>query len=331
MARAVARVAFASDTGGGHGSRTPRVAKAIDAAFERFGESSACWLIVGGDEYEPFCTRDTVRHYDAFLDQPNISPRRTVMTPGNHTNGPGGRYPDVQAWLDYNESRATLTATDGGWIDRQRGIPRTDQFVDVSGIRFILINSGAVLTLADTPGWPVPVTGGSVKGDPRVAWLRRVWAPGTRNVVVTHHPRWSYYGNHHDNPSMQNLIDEIAGENDGSGPHSSLILQGHDHNVQMMEPQSAAGRYPGLTSVVMGLCATAPSTHAAGRMNTSQRSWLQFANITPGACGFMQVDIMSDRSLRLSIVDASDSSGGLMKNSPHTGASGPATTTIKVV
>ena len=82
------------------------------------------------------------------------------MTPGNHTNGPGGRYPDVQAWLDYNESRGTLTTTGGGWLDKQRGIPLTDQFVDIGGIRFILINSGAVLTLADTPGWPVPAKGG---------------------------------------------------------------------------------------------------------------------------------------------------------------------------
>ena len=80
----------------------------------------------------------------------------------------------------------------------------------------------------------------------------------------------------------------------------------------------------------MGLCATAPATHAAGRANTSQRSWLQFANISPGACGFLQIDIMSDRSLQLSIVDASDTTGGLLKNSPNTGASGPATTTIQV-
>ena len=86
----------------------------------------------------------------------------------------------------------------------------TDQYVDIGGIRFILINSGAIYGLADTAGWPVPVHGGSVGGDPRVAWLRGCGA-GTRNVVVTHHPRWSFYGNHHDNPAMQNLIDEIAG------------------------------------------------------------------------------------------------------------------------
>ena len=66
----------------------------------------------------------------------------------------------MQAWLDYNESRGTLTTTGGGWLDKQCGIPLTDQFVDIGGIRFILINSGAVLTLADTPGWPVSAKGG---------------------------------------------------------------------------------------------------------------------------------------------------------------------------
>ena len=187
---------------------------------------------------------------------------------------------------------------------KSAGIPLTDQFVDIAGIRFILVNSGAVLYLADTPGWPVPARGGSVSGDPRVAWLRSVWSRGTSNVVVTHHPRWSYYGNHHDCPTMQNLIDEIMGRNDGSGPHASLILQGHDHNVQLMEPQGASGGYPGLTSVVMGLCSTAPAVHSAGRSNTSQKSWLQFANLTPGACAFLQIDIMADRTLELSIIDA---------------------------
>ena len=166
MARAVARVAFASDTGGGHGSRTPRVANAIDAAFGRFGDSSACWLIVGGDEYSAVLH---ARHRAALRrllgSAQRLAPAHRDDARQPH-NGPGGRYPDVQAWLDYNESRATLTTTDGGWIDRQRGIPLTDQFVDIGGIRFILINSGAVLTLADTPGWPVPVKGGSVRATP---------------------------------------------------------------------------------------------------------------------------------------------------------------------
>ena len=54
----------------------------------------------------PSVPRDTVDHYDVFFDQDHVSPGRTVMTPGNHTNGPGGKYPDVQAWLNYNERAA---------------------------------------------------------------------------------------------------------------------------------------------------------------------------------------------------------------------------------
>jgi hypothetical protein len=224
VARAVARVAFVSDAAGGRSSTSGDVAAAVDAAFARFGSTSATWLICGGDEYSPYCTAKTVQHYDDFLDQPHISARRTVMTPGNHSNGPGGKYPDIRAWLAYNAERGTLTRTNGGWIDQKHGIPLTDQFVDIAGVRFILVNSGAIYQLADRPGWPVPGTGGPVKADPRVAWLRSAWAPGLRNVVVTHHPRWSYYGDHHDCPGMQNLVDEIMGQNDGSKPHSPLIL-----------------------------------------------------------------------------------------------------------
>ncbi len=331
----VARVAFAADCGGGGSSKAPRVARAIDAAFGRFTHPDATYLIVGGDEYS-LCTTSTMKHYDTYLaKQPHIAKARTVMTPGNHTNGPGGKHggkplPDVQAWLDYNRANGTLTRTNGGWITQAEGIPMTDQFVDIAGIRFILVNSGAVENLVDRAGWPVPHTGGSVAGDARVAWLRSAWAPGTANVVVTHHARWSYYGGGHDNPRMQNLVDEILGRNDGSGPHSSLILQGHDHNMQLMHPQAATGSYPGLTSAVIGLCSTSPGTHAAPNSNTSQKSWLQFANVGVGACGFLQIDIMSDRSLRLSIIDAADTSGSLMTNTPATGVTGAATATIDV-
>jgi hypothetical protein len=50
-----------------------------------------------------------------------------------------------------------------------------------------------------------------------------------------------YPGGAHDNPTMQNLIDEIMGKNAGSSPHCSLILQGHDHCMQLMHPQGAKG------------------------------------------------------------------------------------------
>ena len=254
MATAVARVAFAADSGGGGSSKAPKVAAAINAAFGRFADPAKTSLFIGGDEYS-VCNASTMKHYDKYLTQPNISPARCVMTPGNHTNGPGGasNIPDVSAWLSYNAARGTKSRTDGGWINRSQGIPMTDQYVDVAGIRFIFLNSGACENVVDKPGWPVPHTGGSVAGNARVAWLRSAWRPGTRNVVITHHARWSYYGGAHDNPTMQNLIDEIMGKNDGTSPHSSLILQGHDHCMQLMHPQGAKGTYPGLTSGVIGL------------------------------------------------------------------------------
>jgi hypothetical protein len=125
-------------------------------------------------------------------------------------------------------------------------------------------------------------------------------------------------------------VDEIMGQNDGSKPHSPLILQGHDHNVQLMYPQGARGAYPGLTSVVVGLCATAPATHAGRSGQTSQKSWLQFANISPRASAFLQIDIGGDGSLDLTLVDASDTSGNPLQNTPHTGVTGSPSTRIRL-
>ena len=187
----VARIAFAADSGGSSGSKAPRVAKAIDAAFGRFAHPAATYLMIGGDEYS-LCTPATMKHYDVYIaKQPNIAAARTVMTPGNHTNGPGGKHgsrplPSAQAWLDYNRANGTLSRTNGGWINQAEGIPLTDQAVDIAGIRFILLNSGAVENLVDRPGWPVPHTGGSVAGNARAAWLRSAWAPGTSER--RHHP-----------------------------------------------------------------------------------------------------------------------------------------------
>ena len=47
----VARIAFAADSGGSSGSKAPRVAKAIDAAFGRFAHPAATSSLIGGDEY----------------------------------------------------------------------------------------------------------------------------------------------------------------------------------------------------------------------------------------------------------------------------------------
>lgn len=328
MATALARVAYAGDCGGAPSSKGPKVAAAINAAFGRFSDPAATWFIIGGDEYN-WCSTATMKHYDKFLTQPNISPARTVMTPGNHTNGPGGSAsePDVAAWISYNKSKGTLSNTTGGWINQAMGIPLTDQYIDIAGIRFIILNSGAVKN--SSGGWPVPGNGGSVAGNARANWLRSVWAPGTANVVITHHPRWAYYGGPFDCRGMQNLIDEITGKNNSSGPHSRLIVQGHSHNMQLMKPQLASGSYPGLVSAVIGLCSTAPAARTAGGSNTSQKSWLQFANLSPGGCGFLQIDIMSDKSLQLSVINAADTTGKLMTNTAGTGITGAATMTIQ--
>ena len=324
----LARVAFAGDCGGAAASKTPKVAAAINAAFRRFVHPASTWLVIGGDEY-PWCSATTMKHYDVFLSKKYIVPSRTVMTPGNHTNGPGGsaNEPNAKAWLAYNRANGTHTRTGGGWIDKSMGIPMTDQYIDIAGIRFIVINSGAVKD--GNPGWPTPGHSAFSDEHPRVVWLRSVWAPGTRNVVITHHPRWSYYGSPFDNTGMQNLIDEIVGKNDGSKPHSSLIIQGHSHNMQLMRPQLARGNYPGLVSAVAALCSTPPAASAAGAQNTSKKSWLHFANISPGGCGFLQIDIRSDGSLRLSMIDAVNSFGNLMKNTRGTGVTGLATATVK--
>ena len=77
-------------------------------------------------------------------------------------------------------------------------------------------------------------------------------------------------------------------------------------------------------TAVIGLCSTAPVTRTAPKSNTSQKSWLQFTNMASGGCGFLQIDIMSDGSLQLSVIDASNTSGNLMTNTPSTGITGPA-------
>jgi len=329
MATALARVVFVGDSAGGSGSTTPQVAAAVNAAFGRFGPGVAnCWTIFGGDTYNPYATTATMLNYDTYLSKPNIAASRSIMCPGNHDNGPGGSSsPSVAAWLQYNTSKSTLTRTNGGWINQSEGIPNTDQVLNISGFRFIFVNSGAVLGANATPGWPTPHSGTMVASDPRVAWLRSQWQAGLKNILVTHHPRWSYYGNHHDNTTMQNLYNEAMGKNDGT-PHCPLVLSGHDHNMQIFQPQGAAGQYPGLVQIVDGLGATSPYTAAAAASNTSQKSWLQFANIDAGGAGFTQLDLMDDGTIVVSIIDAADTSGALMKNTPSTGITGSATAVI---
>jgi hypothetical protein len=55
------------------------------------------------------------------------------------------------------------------------------------------------------------------------------------------------------------------------------------------------------------------------------------AAVEESMAGFLQIDIMSDGGLALSIVDASDTSGKLMTNTSATGVTGAATATIPTV
>ncbi len=158
----------------------------------------------------------------------------------------------------------------------------------------------------------------------------RCGAPGTRNVVITHHPRWSYYGSPFDNTDMQNLIDEIVGKNDGTNPHSSLIIQGHSHNMQLMRPAAHTGETIPGSSVPWSRSAPPRPRRVRRERRTLRRSHgLIFANISPGGCGFLQIDIRSDGSLKLAMIDAVNSFGNLMKNTRGTGVTGLATATIK--
>ena len=178
MATAVARVAFAADCGGAKSSKMPKVAAAINAAFGRFAAKSADVA---------HHRRRRVRlgldgHHGALRHLPQLGQR--LRRPHGHDAGepqqrPGGATAgDAKAWLAYNSAKGTKTRTNGGWIDQANGIPLTDQYLDIGGIRFIIVNSGGVRN-AD-PGWPVPVTGGPAAGNPRVAWPRSAWARGGR-------------------------------------------------------------------------------------------------------------------------------------------------------
>lgn len=251
-----------------------------------------------------------------------FSQANSIATPGNHDNGAGGTAPDVTAYLD--AWAGTLSKTSGVTPYIASGIPNTDQFIDVQGWRIFLINSGAIEVTAATPGWPVPHSSSMPAGNARVAWLRSNWAPGLKNIVFTHHLPYSVYGSHNDNPEMDNLWNEMLGANDGSGPHSCLIVGGHDHNMQLFTPRNASGSFPGITNVVCG----GAEGHYTGNPpanNRSKTSWLQFANDT--TLGFGLLEILSATQLRFTIYDQS---GAIMQNTPTLAPTGVAQTTITI-
>jgi hypothetical protein len=76
-------------------------------------------------------------------------------------------------------------------------------------------------------------------GSTQVAWLRRsVEGPGTCRIGFWHRPRYSA-GKHGDQPDIAPLWDVLAG-------HASLVLAGHDHDMQRLQPVD------GITQLVSG-------------------------------------------------------------------------------
>jgi hypothetical protein len=73
----------------------------------------------------------------------------------------------------------------------------------------------------------------------QVVWLRRhVRRPGTCRLAFWHRPRFSA-GLHGDQPDVAPLWDTLAG-------HATLVLNGHDHDLQRLRPAD------GMTEVVSG-------------------------------------------------------------------------------
>jgi calcineurin-like phosphoesterase family protein len=277
-----------------------------------------------GDTIYPQATAANEPHVAAnfWFAGSNFTKANSIATPGNHDNGAGGTAPDVTAYLD--AWTGTMSKVTGVTPYIASGIPNTDQFIDVQGWRIFLINSGAIEIAAATPGWPVPHSSSFSASNARVQWLRSNWAPGLKNIVFTHHLPYSVFGSHNDNPQMDNLWNEMLGVNDGSGPHSCLLVGGHDHNMQIFNPRNASGTFPGITNIVCG----GAEGHYTGNppaSNRSQPSWLQFANDT--TLGFGLLEILSATQLRFSIYDQS---GALMANTAALGTSGSAQQTITI-
>ncbi|HEV2776995.1 MAG TPA: metallophosphoesterase [Solirubrobacteraceae bacterium] len=76
-------------------------------------------------------------------------------------------------------------------------------------------------------------------GSAQVRWLReQLRAPGTCRLAFWHAPRWTA-GRHTDDPSVAPLWDALRG-------HATIVVAGHDHNMQRFKP------IDGLTQYVSG-------------------------------------------------------------------------------
>lgn len=76
-------------------------------------------------------------------------------------------------------------------------------------------------------------------GSAQLAWLRtRLAAPGTCRLAFWHRPRFSA-GLHGDQPDVAPVWNALRG-------HATLVLNGHDHDMQQMRPRA------GITELVAG-------------------------------------------------------------------------------
>jgi hypothetical protein len=78
-------------------------------------------------------------------------------------------------------------------------------------------------------------------GSPQLRWLKKqlAGAKGTCRIGFWHRPRYSAGTVHGDNPAMEPLWQALKG-------HASLILNGHEHNMQRMKPRD------GMVEIVAG-------------------------------------------------------------------------------
>ena len=60
-------------------------------------------------------------------------------------------------------------------------------------------------------------------------------APGTCRLAFWHHPRLNA-GKHHDEPGVAPLWDALRG-------HATIVVAGHDHNMQRFRPVDGIAQY----------------------------------------------------------------------------------------
>jgi hypothetical protein len=154
---------------------------------------------------------------------------RTAATPGNHDWGLA-----AQGYFPYWKSKLG------------RRLPPWYRF-DLAGWTILSLNSEA-------PHGP---------GSPQLRWLQHALAssPGTCRIALWHRPRFSAGLVHGDQPDVAPLWDALKG-------HASLVLAGHEHDLQRFAPRD------GLVEIVAGAGGNAHYALDHGRAG------LQFGNDT---------------------------------------------------